>query len=142
MTEQEQIKKFHTIVNEWFTDHRATCRATGDILDIEWQNPLDIHWRRPDTGNYAMCFIIHRNVVIVTGDVGDAIYGFSQPLTMARLVTFDWHYFWGKCMASETGRKYEQKVPGIKYPVPNVRAIGHFTGLQMAIRQLHARPQP
>jgi hypothetical protein len=119
------------MVAEWFKDHKAT-----PVSDWRTPHPNIIDWRRPDTSNYAMRFIISGGHVIVVGDVGDAIYGFGSVLTFEFLAGTDWHYFWGKCVASETGRRYEQKVDGISRPVINIRAIAHHTGLQMAIRQI------
>lgn len=129
MTENEQNEKSMVLANEWFAEHKATAIVSPECTMIEW--------RKPDTGNYAMDFIIKRNHVIVTGDVGDAIYSFGSMITMEGLQRFDWHYFINKCVASETGRNYTMKVPGIKNPVPNVRAIAHYVGLQMAIKQLN-----
>lgn len=122
------------LVKEWFSTHVATQGSRGTTArDTEI---IHIDWRNPGTGSYAISFIICDNVVIVTGDCGDAIYGFTQPPTLQKLATFDWHYFTHKCVASETGRNYTQKIQGIKQPVTNIRAIAHFVGLQMAIKQL------
>ena len=132
MTHQQHVEKAHQLATEWFAKHQATLVAQD-------QNVTIIDWRRPDTGNYAMRFIITGYYVIVTGDVGEAIYGIGQGLTPKQLLSFDWGYFTSKCCASETGRDYTMKVPGIKGPVPNVRAIGHYLGLQMALKQLDAQ---
>lgn len=134
MTEKDSIEKSHQIANEWFVNHKA---LKSDLWNPHGVSYLVIDWRRPDTGNYSMKFIIAGSNVIVIGDVGDAIYAFERSQTLEMLKTYDWHYFVGKCVASETGRKYTMKMPGIKHEVPNVRAIGHFIGLQMAIKQLN-----
>lgn len=127
--EQDYVDQCLKLVGKWFEFHRAS-----DVPSVAAITVID--WRRPDTQNYAMRYIIDRNRVIVTGDVGDAIYAFGQPVDWKALLEFDWHYFGGNCMASETGRRYEQKVPGICAPQPNIRAIAHWSGLQMAIKQL------
>ena len=132
MIQQEQNQKSHALAAEWFKDHKATAT---NFLAAENEG-VQILWRKPDSGNYAVTFTIFGSYVIVTGDVGDAIYGFGQLITLEKLQTFDWHYFIHKCCASETGRNYTMKMPGIKSPVPNCRAIGHYVGLQMAIKQL------
>ena len=133
MNEKEQIEKSHKLASEWFLIHVAKFIGANRLSELE---PVVIEWRRPETSNYAMRYIITGNYVIVTGDVGEAIYGFGQNLTLEMLTKFDWHYFINKCCASETGRNYTMKIPGIKSPVPNCRAIAHFVGLQMAIKQL------
>lgn len=133
MTEQQQNDKSNSIAREWFKNHVAAMTtfktAEGDGMIIKW--------RRPDTSNYAMTFMLLENRVFVTGDVGDAIYGFGCQTTVDNIKRFDWHYFVNKCCASETGRDYTMKIPGMKHPVTNVRAIGHFVGLKMAIEQLN-----
>ena len=134
MNEKEQIEKSHTLAREWFVNHKATAT---NFLAAENEG-VQIRWRRPDTANYAMTYTIFGCYVVVTGDVGDAIYAFGQSISLEKLSQFDWHYFINKCCASETGRNYTMKIPGIKSPVPNVRAIGHYVGLQMAIKQLSA----
>ena len=132
MTEHEQNEKSHKLAAEWFKNHSATAFQSGN----GGSKLTVIDWRKPDTGNYAMRFTVSQNCVVVTGDVGDAIYCFTGEIDLEKLASFDWHYFVNKCVASETGRHYTMKVPGIKYPVPNVRAIGHWVGLQMALKQL------
>lgn len=126
MNEQTVIEEFHQRAREWFKDHLATL--SGDTID----------WRRPSTSTYAIQYILKGGSVIVVGDVGDAIYRFGCKVDCEFLLQCDWHYFVHKCVASETGRLYVQKVEGIKRPVTNIRAIGHFVGLQMAIKQLRA----
>ena len=135
---QEHIEKAHTLAAEWFREHKARLYMLH--ADSTQEGFTVIEWRRQDHSNYAMQFTIMRNYVVVTGDVGDAIYCFGCELTLEKLASFDWAYFVGKCVASETGRDYTMKVPGIKHPVANVRAIGHFVGLKMAIKQLNSKP--
>lgn len=130
MTEKESVDYSHQLAAEWFKDHKAALSSMGDILIIDW--------RRPTTSIYAVRYLIHGRYIIVTGDLGEAIYAFGSILEIEMLPKFDWHYFIGKCVASETGRQYTMKVPGIKAPVPNCRAIAHYIGLQSAIKQLHA----
>lgn len=133
MTENEQNEKSMERAREWFADHRARIiQNTPEAIIIDW--------RRPDTSLYGIKFIITGSSVVVLGDVGDAVYGFGGSLSLEQLTAFDWHYFINKCCASETGRNYTMKIPGIKHPVPNVRAIGHYIGLQMAIKQLIQAP--
>lgn len=129
MTRDEHINQSRELANGWFKNHRTTIRFQSPEIII-------LEWKRPEYGDYAVRYLIYRNYVVVTGDLGDAIYGFGGEMTLEKLSAFDWHYFSGKCCASETGRNYTQKVPGIKAPVINTRAIAHHLGLMMAIEQL------
>ena len=134
MKEKEHVEKAHQLADEWFVDHVAKMTMTR--FDHDGQVIIMIDWKRPDTYNYSVRYLIDGGMIIVTGDLGDAIYGFGQRLTFDKILQLDWHYFIHKCCASETGRNYEMKVTGIKHPVPNVRAIAHYVGLRKAIEQL------
>lgn len=134
MKEQEMIERYQGLAREWFKDHVATQNHYGQ--DALGADVRVINWRRPNTSNYAVRFILIGGYVLVTGDVGEAVYGFGCPVTFDFLAQCDWHYFINKCCASETGRDYTMKIPGVKSPVPNVRAIAHYVGLLAAIKQL------
>lgn len=134
MTEQLQIEKSTAMAREWFTGHVATDNNFG--VDALGSEVRVINWRRPDTGSYSIKFILVGRYVIATGDLGEAVYGFGCAVSSEFLLKCDWHYFINKCVASETGRHYTMKVPGINRPVPNVRALAHFIGLQMSLKQL------
>lgn len=129
MNEQQAITEFHKRAEEWFRAHNAHFALNTPELII-------INWRRPDSSTFAIQYIITQGSVIVIGDAGDAIYRFGCHLDFEFLQQCDWHYFVNKCVSSETGRSYTMKVEGIKRPITNIRAIGHYIGLQMAMKQL------
>jgi hypothetical protein len=148
ITYTQHVESCHGLAAEWFRNHSATQLRTfylgkpgtfdgnapenNDILSI-------IDWKNPEHWEYGCRYILSRNALIIHGDIGDAVYKFGMPLCFADFEKFNWHYFWEKCVASETGRRYIQKIAGISYPVPNIRAIAHFVGLQMALKQLSAQ---
>lgn len=70
-------------------------------------HPIEIlSWRSPDSGFYAMKYIAIGGRLIVTGDVGDAIY-YAGADSLAWWSRCDIDYFAGKCVASEYGRGYQ-----------------------------------
>lgn len=97
--EQEAICR-----TQWFKDHKANVIVDdkhplhGDTIVIGWQNP--------ESWNYGCRFIIHRRWLTVIGDIGEAIYEWSQSLTLEFLAGLDFGYFHGKCQSSETGRNF------------------------------------
>lgn len=166
-----------------------------------------IYWQNPASWNYGCRFIIHNGWLTIIGDIGEAVYQWSDKLTLEFLAGIDFGYFLSKCRASEKGSDFsmwsaevemfnrmaklkeldarksdndesetDQKEREIlednsncdenqwrelaqEYynatgdvegagdlssmgKAPNCRAIGHFVGLQMAIKQLLNRPQP
>jgi hypothetical protein len=188
----------------WFKDHRSTFLSpepftiplAGAVND--GQNAIAILWRNPESWNYGCHFIIHRNFLCVTGDIGEAVYGWGERLQLPFLAGINFGYFLEKCCASENGRDFKVWDSDIAWQnkeayrtdeesladdyrkcssvgdllrfdknrpkedwdgvireiydetgdgefasichewgmVPNVGCIGHFVGLQMAIKQL------
>jgi hypothetical protein len=95
----EKEDKF--IREEWFKTHVAEQTRTLDgMFDL-------IKWKRPENNNYLIMYIQVPGYLIVTGDVGDAIYssGFNS---FKRWSECDVGYFAGKCTASEYGRHYKE----------------------------------
>lgn len=89
----------------WFKDHVATTivpvgvEETSSIQIIQWQNPKS--W------NYGCRFIIHRRWLCVVGDIGEAVFEWSEDLTLGFLGGLNFDYFMSKCQASPEGRSYE-----------------------------------
>lgn len=73
MSEQEYIKDCQLRVAEWFKNHKAKTTATGDIFDTHFNNGLVIEWRDPMRWEYGMWYFIRGGVVVVSGNLGDAI---------------------------------------------------------------------
>ena len=55
-----------------------------------------------------MHYAIVGNYLSVMGDTGDAIYAWQQRITWQFLANCELDYFHGKCVASETGRDFDQ----------------------------------
>jgi len=89
------------IREEWFQDHVAEDTRT---LDGAFEL---IKWKRPKNNNYLVMYILVPGYLIVTGDVGDAIYS-SGLTTFKQWADCDITYFAGKCVASENGRQYRE----------------------------------
>lgn len=76
---------------------------------VESITPTTLVFREPGTGNCRMRFdIIDERNLVVTGDLGDAIYAWSGKVHFRWLSRLDLHYFLGKCQASEVGREFRQ----------------------------------
>lgn len=99
-----------TIREEWFTQHEAVRVVVADKLagHAMWV----LNWRKPETGMYGVRYIIDANKLIVTGDLGYAIYLWSEPITFEFVADCDLGYFSGKCKASEKGYQYTQWYEG------------------------------
>jgi hypothetical protein len=107
MTRQEWMDAQKRECREhWFKNHVAQCAATGDIGGLHWENALVIRWQNPASWNYGCRFIIHRQWLIVVGDIGEAVYQWSEDISLGFMAGLDFGYFHGKCVASESGRAY------------------------------------
>jgi hypothetical protein len=80
-------------VRSWFVNHKATMKD-GWLI-----------WSAPNTSVYRCDFHVYRNNLIVVGDIGDAVFTWSQVVTFDWIAGLEFDYFMGKCQASETGRK-------------------------------------
>lgn len=88
-------------IRSWFNypgqPHVATLHPSGWLI-----------WERPGTSVYAVNYCCWGRNLIVVGDIGDAVFSWSQRVTFEWLASLDFDYFWRKCQASETGREYYQ----------------------------------
>lgn len=94
-------------------EHIAMIQAQGWFShhEVEPQSDSILKWRRPGTSIYAMTFLIERRHLIVIGDVGDAVYEWSQQLTWPFLARLDLGYFASKCRASPYGASFRTWYP-------------------------------
>lgn len=82
-------------IAERFKDHRAELQIFAPGVE-------EIRWGKPGTGIDRITFLIHGPRLIVTGDLGDAIYIRAQGWQF--WASCDLDYFASKCEASDTGR--------------------------------------
>ena len=107
MSREERIK-------ESFKDHVAkiTQFAKYDVnADEDAKIDIGIEvltWKKPESSNYMVKYIVSGNTLCVYGDLGEAIYQWSQNITLDWLATLDLSYFKGKCQASEVGRYFRE----------------------------------
>jgi hypothetical protein len=84
-----------------FKDHQAAMLTTdGNHVTL-------IEWRKPGTSINSVSFILKGRYLCVIGDLGDAVFAWSEIITPAFLASCDWHYMKGKCQCSPHGSKFE-----------------------------------
>jgi hypothetical protein len=92
-----------TLIRErWFPDHKAAYHGPFDLgihKDVEY-----LTWRKEGTICYFVEYWAVFNRLIVSGDIGDAIYAWSDKISLAWVAGCHPHYIHGKCVASEKGR--------------------------------------
>lgn len=80
----------------WFENHKAVLEGTGLLQRISWKDA--------STPAYAMEFILSNKSLIVTGDMGEAVFTFSSDITWEELNGFVTPYFFKKLTASSENR--------------------------------------
>lgn len=90
-----------------FKNHSARCI---DLTDVLAEMKL-IMWRQPHESNYAVNYMIWRNRLIVTGDLGEAIFVWGETVDLKFLVGCDYSYFISKCQGIDGHQKLRQWDP-------------------------------
>ena len=98
------------MIKDDFKDHEATIDQY-----LKFNNPDEkgieievLTWKKPGTSNYMVRYLVSGNTLCVYGDLGEAVYQWSQDVTLDWISTLDLHYFKGKCQASEVGRDFKE----------------------------------
>jgi len=76
----------------WFKNHKVTSHS-----------PEFIVWTNPGTSVYRVDYALHGVFLVVLGDMGEAVYQWSQAISWEFLNGLDFSYFHSKCRASPTG---------------------------------------
>lgn len=93
----------------WWTEERVKDLADNHFAKHEVMLWTDnrLVWSEPRSSNSRVHYMIHGNVLIVWGDLGFAMYAWSQCVSWGFLGGLDLGYFASKCEASEVGRGFE-----------------------------------
>lgn len=83
----------------WFPNHQATLETHGPVTVLRWA--------KPETCFYAVTYLLMGRTLYVSGDIGEAVFQWGDKLTLEFLKGCDFDYFWGKCCASEVGRRFD-----------------------------------
>lgn len=94
-------KREKQILKHWFPNHEVTHFCEHDHMS-------HVRWAKPGTGIYQVDYYASGNRLMITGDIGAAVYVWSSPVTFHWLADLELSYFAGKCIASETGREYTE----------------------------------
>ncbi len=98
-----EIKK--QTFEELFKDHTVTAYGTTAAPDF---GPVEfLTWRKPESNTYWIDYLFYKGQLVVTGDVGEAVYWWgNHSLDLSWVSKCELDYFAGKCRASEEGRAY------------------------------------
>ena len=95
MEDQKFQEKVEKEIKYYMKDHKAIYSAKEDMETLSW--------KKSGTSVFGIDYIMRGNILIVTGDLGHAIYRWSSPVMLEWVSRCDLSYFAEKCVASETG---------------------------------------
>ena len=78
---------------DWFKDHQASLSDPRDSVQR-------LSWKKPGTTCYAMIFLLSGGYLCVLGDLGEAVYQWSEKVSLRFLADCSLDYFGSKCQAS------------------------------------------
>ena len=79
------------IMEEWFKYHKAKIIQEEDIKVLEW--------RKPGSGYYGVTYIFNGFYMFVSGDLGDAVFRFTEQARPERIANYPLSYFEEKMTA-------------------------------------------
>lgn len=88
---EDQIRK------TWFKNHVATYEDHGELKVLQW--------RKPDTSVYYVRYAFDGNKMYVSGDTGEAVFCFTEKVSLHRLARYDIGYFESKLKAYHEDRR-------------------------------------
>ena len=98
-TEDLIAKRKKDMLEWWFPEHEVTHFCEHDHMS-------HMRWQKPGTCVYQVDYYVTGQRLMVTGDIGAAVYCWSSPVTFHWLAGLNLGYFAEKCMASEVGRSF------------------------------------
>ena len=84
---------------ECFCEHVAKLKT----VDVGSEAITVLDWRNPNSGHYAMRFLFERNFIIVTGDLGEAVFELTELAEPSRVAKYDIAYLHSKLRCSSEG---------------------------------------
>ncbi len=100
-TIDEEIKQ------DWFKEHKATLTKQGNIEVLDW--------RKPGTGNFAVRYVFDGYHMYVSGDLGEAVFRFSEAAYLHRIAHYSLDYFEEKMRAFTDARRDFNQEKAVKY---------------------------
>ena len=101
-TDEATIRKY------WFPRHEGTLLAIPNNPVNVFSPRENLIWSKPGSSMYRVDYLVYGHHLVVVGDLGEAVYGWSERVTLEWIAKLDLDYFAGKCEASEKGRHYVQ----------------------------------
>ena len=96
-----ETKQWEQRIRDEFKDHMVIAH---EILGSDLGRLEYLRWQKPGTGIYGVDYVLKSATLFVSGDLGEASYIWSPPISLQWIAGCNLGYFHGKCTASEDGR--------------------------------------
>jgi hypothetical protein len=95
-TQEKEIRE------NWFKDHVAALTFHGDLMVLDW--------RKPDTCIFAVRYVFDGYHMYVSGDLGQAVFHFTEIAYYERICRYSLDYFEEKlCAFSRDRRDFDRE---------------------------------
>jgi hypothetical protein len=115
------------LIDDYFKNHKITLHG---IIGTEIGRLEYMRWQKPGSWNCGVDYLVRSGNLIVTGDLGYAIYcWYDNKVSLEWIAGLNLGYFHEKCQASENGRY------GCGHVMPP-RTRLHLLGLKLAFNKI------
>ncbi|MGK0468954.1 hypothetical protein [Clostridium sp.] len=115
-------KKTGIEIKEWFEDHIATFTKYDDRVSA-------LSWGQKGSSSYYTRFVFDGSRMYITGDIGDAVFCFTEKASIKSVVSYDIGYFHGKLSALDED-KYsfdsDEAIARIREEISNIHDDEEF----------------
>lgn len=108
MRYEEQIKSNFV---DHIADYSKYVKLDGNNNVVDEIEVL--RWKKPGSSIYSQTYIKQGYSLFVKGDMGEAVYCWSESQTLQWIAKLDLSYFASKCVASECGSRFEEWNPDV-----------------------------
>lgn len=97
------MKDYESHIREtWFSDHKADLQEHGDLKVLVW--------KKPGTSMYYCRYVFDGSRMYISGDIGEAVFWFTEKADVFNQCTYGLGYFEGKLVAyGENRRDFDDK---------------------------------
>lgn len=93
------------IRTEWFKDHKAELVYFHKVTLLKAEEIIVLDWRKPDTCIFAVRYVFDGNHMYVSGDLGEAVFHFTEKADPDRIAGYNLSYFNEKLKAFADPRR-------------------------------------
>ena len=101
------MRDIEEITKNWFKDHKAVLTNQGNIEVLDW--------RKPDTNIFSIRYVFDGFFMYVSGDLGEAVFRFSEAAYLHRTAYYSLDYFESKMRAFCDERRDFSQEKAIEY---------------------------